>query len=183
MIYLVRHGQTDWNLMKKIQGHTDLKLNDTGRKQAEQLALEIKNFNLDIIITSDLIRAKETTDILNRKQKINVLIEPRLKELNLGRLEGQPLHRLTPEAWQELSKENNIYQAETLKDAFLRVRDFFEQLNKNQNVLIVTHSGLLKLIAYYRFYPDYFDYAIFSGRFRDLWLPNTQIFEWDRLGA
>ena len=77
MIYLVRHGQTDWNIEKKhTQGHTDIPLNENGKKQAEQLAQSISNLKIDKIISSDLLRAKETAEIINKKlYKIIELME------------------------------------------------------------------------------------------------------------
>ena len=182
MIYLLRHGQTDWNVQRKIQGHTNLALNENGRRQALALSSEMDKFQFDVILTSDLIRAKETADILNKHTQIKVFTDTRLREINLGSLEGQPIQYLTSEVWAELSKDDNCYQAETLKRTYDRVKDFFEQLNFEQNVLIVTHSGLLKVMAYYRFYPDEFDYGKFAEKFKDLWIPNTQIISWNTLG-
>ena len=67
MIYLVRHGQTDWNIEKKTQGHTDIPLNGTGKRQAEELAEKIADLKIDRIISSDLLRARETAEIMNWK--------------------------------------------------------------------------------------------------------------------
>ncbi len=69
-IYLVRHGQTDWNKLKKIQGHTDIPLNDTGRRQAEKIKSQVSNLNVKSIISSDLLRAKEKKDIEGEKNLI-----------------------------------------------------------------------------------------------------------------
>lgn len=66
MIYLVRHGQTDWNIEHRIQGQTDVPLNATGRAQAVELSEKLSNFNIQKIISSDLSRAKETAEIINR---------------------------------------------------------------------------------------------------------------------
>ena len=67
MIYLLRHGQTDWNLERKIQGHLDMALNETGRKEALICLDKIVSLNIDNIISSDLVRAKETAQIINEK--------------------------------------------------------------------------------------------------------------------
>ena len=65
MIYLVRHGQTDWNLKKKLQGHTDISLNESGRMQAREIAEKISKCKITRIICSDLARAKETAEIID----------------------------------------------------------------------------------------------------------------------
>ena len=65
MIYLVRHGQTDWNLENRIQGHLDMPLNDTGRNEARQCRKKLASVKMDKIIASDLLRAKETAAIIN----------------------------------------------------------------------------------------------------------------------
>lgn len=62
-IIVTRHGQTDWNVLGKLQGKTDIELNDRGRQQAKETSELIKNENIDIIIISPLKRAKETNEI------------------------------------------------------------------------------------------------------------------------
>ena len=65
-IFLTRHGQTDWNVIERLQGQTDIELNDEGRQQAEETGELIKDENIDLIITSPLKRAKETAEIIKR---------------------------------------------------------------------------------------------------------------------
>ena len=84
MIYLVRHGQTDWNIEKKTQGHTDIPLNENGRKQAQILAQSISNLKIDRIISSDLLRAKETAEIINERFGNNISLDERIREINYG---------------------------------------------------------------------------------------------------
>lgn len=66
MIYLVRHGQTVRNIEHRIQGQTDVSLNAAGRAQAVELSEKLSSFNIQKIISSDLSRAKETAEIINR---------------------------------------------------------------------------------------------------------------------
>lgn len=63
-LYIVRHGQTDWNVRKIIQGHSDIPLNTEGQEQARVLAESLKNVHFDKIISSDLVRAKRTAEIV-----------------------------------------------------------------------------------------------------------------------
>ena len=64
-IYVMRHGQTDWNLAGKAQGRTDIELNDTGIEQAKQTKKQIDNYKIDLIICSPLKRARKTAEIIN----------------------------------------------------------------------------------------------------------------------
>ena len=88
-IYLVRHGETDWNQLRKWQGHTDIDLNETGVNQAMQLSKNIGNFpNISIIYVSPLTRACKTAEILNRALNVEVVPRDGLKEVGLGVWEG-----------------------------------------------------------------------------------------------
>ncbi len=86
VFYIVRHGQTDWNVQKKIQGHADIPLNDTGRAQAAELSETLGPIAFDYCFSSDLQRAAETALILNRNSSIQV--DQRLRERNFGPWEG-----------------------------------------------------------------------------------------------
>ena len=66
MIYLIRHGQTDWNIVHRIQGHLDIPLNDTGRAEVKARAKQLESLRIDQIISSDLSRAKETAHIIGK---------------------------------------------------------------------------------------------------------------------
>mgnify|MGYP005782903757 FL=1 len=87
-ILITRHGQTDWNVLGKIQGQTDIELNDNGRQQAKETGELIKNENIDIIITSPLKRAKETAKIINENFNVTIIEDNRLMERNFGKSEG-----------------------------------------------------------------------------------------------
>lgn len=67
-LYLVRHGQTNWNLEGRIQGQTNIPLNDKGRKQAQQAKEKLQNIPIDLIICSPLMRARETAEIIEKKE-------------------------------------------------------------------------------------------------------------------
>ena len=73
-LYVVRHGQTKWNVLKKMQGSADIPLNECGKKQAYQTKLNLENINFDIIICSPLIRAKQTAEIINSDRNLEIFI-------------------------------------------------------------------------------------------------------------
>lgn len=97
MIYLVRHGETQWNAQKRIQGQADSPLTEEGRKQAKQVAMRVKNLGITHLVSSDLGRAVETADIIASVLNLPIQTDKRLRELNMGILEGKCVDQLTPE--------------------------------------------------------------------------------------
>ena len=87
-ILVTRHGQTSWNVLGKIQGQTDIELNETGRIQARETGESIKNEDIDLIITSPLKRARETAEIINKNFNVNIIEDRRLMERCFGEYEG-----------------------------------------------------------------------------------------------
>ena len=85
---LIRHGQTDWNATGRWQGQADPPLNETGRAQARQTAQELIAQNIEVLISSDLTRARETAAIIGASIGVPVNLEPRLREINLGDWQG-----------------------------------------------------------------------------------------------
>ena len=96
LFYLVRHGQTDWNRAGKIQGTTDIPLNETGRQQAEQLATVLKERSgypaktrIDAVYASPLARAFQTAEILAKEEKLPLRRLTGLRERDFGCWEGK----------------------------------------------------------------------------------------------
>ena len=87
-IIITRHGQTEWNRLGKLQGQTDICLNEVGKQQAEETANQIADEKIDLIITSTLTRAKETAEIINKRFNVPIVIDDRIKERNYGKSEG-----------------------------------------------------------------------------------------------
>jgi len=90
--FIFRHGETDWNSLKKFQGHTDIPLNSKGESQALILAEKIKKLQLKVVLCSDLLRARRTAEIALGENKVPFHIHAELRETHLGHAEG-----LTPE--------------------------------------------------------------------------------------
>lgn len=87
-IHLFRHGQTDWNINRRLQGHTDIPLNEEGRKQALTLQSYFAENPVELFITSDLQRAQQTAGIANEKLGLPVKVSADFREVFLGELEG-----------------------------------------------------------------------------------------------
>src|SRR3569623_193897 len=87
-LLLVRHGETDWNAEGRLQGHTDRPLNDHGRRQAKEVAERLAGEGADAIYASDLLRAKETAEIVGERRGVPVVVDADLREKNWGNWEG-----------------------------------------------------------------------------------------------
>jgi glucosyl-3-phosphoglycerate phosphatase len=97
-LVLLRHGQTDYNLAGRMQGHLDSQLTDTGRAQAVTVAPEIARMAPDLLISSDLRRAIDTADIVGAATGLPVKLDPRLRETHLGEWQGRTVEEIE-QAW------------------------------------------------------------------------------------
>ena len=149
-IYLVRHGQTDWNLFHKAQGQTDIPLNETGRAQAKALAEKVKDYKFDICYASPLSRAKETAEIVTNG-KCKIVFDENLKERNYGDLEGTD-----PRAWTyddyDVNLDSQLNHVEPIKNVFVRSKKVLDRIKSENdddaNVLVVAHGTLLKTMHF-----------------------------------
>ncbi len=155
-LYIVRHGETDWNRQKKVQGHTDIPLNEYGRHLTEETAEGMKDIPLDMGYTSPLKRARETAEIILKGRKIPLLDEPRIQEIGFGIYEG--IHS-GGEQKEPGSDEFNLFftdtasyvppeGAESVEELYERTGRFLEELCScrdlaDKNILISTHGAAM----------------------------------------
>lgn len=159
-ILVTRHGQTDWNAIEKLQGQTDIELNDVGRRQAEETSKLIKDEKIDLIITSPLKRAKETAEIINKNFNVTIIEDKRLMERNFGKTEGltksiiRKMKENNPEIndiW-NYNKNIDFNGMETMHDFCNRIYECLDEVikrYKDKNILLVTHGGTSVPIRYY----------------------------------
>lgn len=159
-ILVTRHGQTDWNVLGKIQGQTDIELNDVGRQQAEETGKLIENETINLIITSPLKRAKETAQIINKRFNVKIIEDCRLMERKFGQSEGltkndiRQLKVNNPEIddiW-NYNKNIEFNGREIMYDFCNRIYEFLDDViktYKDKNILLVTHGGVSLIIKYY----------------------------------
>lgn len=156
-IALIRHGETNWNLEERIQGQRDIPLNEAGRKQAEALAERLKREDWDRIISSDLLRAKETAEIIAIKTGIPLLrVDVRLREKSYGKLEGTTADERIAQwgkRWNTL--EYGVESNESAKRRASELVDDVTQEFRGQRIVIVSHGGLLHQLIKSKFSLDY----------------------------
>lgn len=144
-LLLTRHGQTDWNVAKKIQGRTDIPLNETGIKQARIAREKLYNYNIDVILASPLKRALKTAEIIAEGRNIPLIICDELAERYFGEFEGKTGEEFNfDEIWNyKLNKQYG--NVESVGDLFNRVQTFMDKIKEeynDKNVLLVTHGGI-----------------------------------------
>ena len=168
-LYLVRHGETDWNIESKIQGQTDIALNERGRQQAEEFAARIAggDYQVDSIYTSSKRRALETARIIGAALKIEPKVQPGLEEICLGKWEGYTWKQVKELFWDEyqLWRDNRRYQEPPLGESYQQLLDRLlpairEIAQKERgNVLVVTHSAVIMTLLSYIYDTPFEDMA------------------------
>ncbi|QTD46710.1 histidine phosphatase family protein [Ottowia testudinis] len=151
-LYLVRHGQTQWNLDKRLQGSTDNALNATGRQQAAELATKLAGVKFDHIYTSGLTRAKETAAAFAGQTPTTPL--PALNERSFGKFEGIFEDQRDAARYAEFQKRGSVLTdaldgGESLQSQADRVASAVKQivaLHPSGNVAIVAHGGVNPLV-------------------------------------
>jgi broad specificity phosphatase PhoE len=153
-ILLVRHGETDWNRDRRIQGQSDPPLNDAGREQARALAHRLAGHEIDAVYASDLRRARETAEILAAQLGLPVAVDPELRELDFGRWEGHTVEELEasfPEAFARWTRggeavwdggETHAAMAERVRAAVRRLAS----VHAGGRILLVAHGGPVRVL-------------------------------------
>lgn len=154
MMYIVRHGETDWNLTHKVQGRKDIPLNAYGRHLAEETSEGMKNIPLDLAYTSPLRRAEETARILLAGRNIPLLKEPRIQEISFGSYEG-----LYSNGTDEISRKFHLFfsdtkdyvppaDGESVLQLYERTGEFLNEVASRQDlrdkhILVSTHGAAM----------------------------------------
>jgi probable phosphoglycerate mutase len=159
----VRHGETDWNVERRLQGHTDIDLNIHGQKQAAQMAQALKAIHLDfdILYTSDLLRAAKTAKAIEAAFGVNAIIDESLRERHLGALQGLTTNdapHLEPELWGahlQRDVEHELRGGESIRQFAERIHGALEKIraqHTGKTILLVSHGGSLDMM--YRLASD-----------------------------
>jgi len=153
-IVLWRHGQTDWNLVNRFQGHSDIPLNQTGIEQARRAAPLLFGLRPSKIISSDLIRAKQTAEELANLSKLPIHIDPGLRETNGGKWEGRTGAENRADDYEKFVNwlDGNDEPAgdfgERRSEIALRAVTAIEKAldQETETLVVVTHGGTARII-------------------------------------
>ena len=148
MIYLARHGETDWNLFKRFNGVTDTCLNQTGIEQAKFQAENLNKIDFAVCFCSTQTRARQFCEVIYKGE---IIFDVRLAEINCGEFEGT---QETAESMQSFlhAAANGDRGTEKIEDFIKRNCDLCDVIakeHKGKNVLIVTHAVNTRVINYY----------------------------------
>lgn len=152
--YIVRHGETEWNVKGLIQGHEDSPLTKNGIKQTKALAKSFKNISIDVVFSSDLLRSQKTAEIIALEKKLAIKLTKVLRERNFGKYEGKE-HEALREfdiLFEKLSEEEkfsftNSSDIESDEQIVTRLITFLREAaitHPGKTVLVVTHGGIMR---------------------------------------
>ncbi len=150
-LILLRHGETEWNALRCYQGQSDVPLSALGRQQAELAAEQLAGRKIDAVYTSDLERALQTASAIVEKFSLPILMDPRLREMNFGVLEGMTFEEGQAKYPEMIASWLNDYNqplkgGEKLDDFTARIVSFLDDLKQNHDgeiLLLVAHGGSL----------------------------------------
>lgn len=176
-IYLVRHGESEWNTQGLMQGSTSgIPLTKTGIRQARELAGRYKTIKFAAIFSSDLLRARQTAQVVAFRKKLAVMTTKALRERSFGELEGKTLAEYERELRQTLDQFHALSDTEKFKFTFprkiegvgttvSRVITWLREVSiayPGKNILAVAHGGVLRLLLIHLGYATYSQLPPFS---------------------
>lgn len=150
-LIVVRHGETIWNVDKRMQGHMDVPLNEVGRRQARAVAALLQGERLDRIYSSDLQRAHETAEIIRNGREIEMRRDSRLREFHMGTFQGMTQKEAKEQhgdAWERFFIHDADYAlpgGESRSQKQVQIASFMEEVVSEpaRKFLVVTHGGIL----------------------------------------
>lgn len=158
-LYIVRHGVTKWNALKKVQGSADIPLAEEGVRLARTVGEALKDVPFDLCFTSPLMRARQTAELILGARKVPVIPDPRIQEIDFGDLEGT---RFKDDQGKVVSREMEIFfedpvhfqrprNGENIEDICKRTREFWEEKIHDPNlqdktILITSHGCAVRAL-------------------------------------
>ena len=168
MIYVVRHGETNYNVEGRYEGRIDTPLNENGIMQARKLKEVFKDIKFDVVITSPLIRTIQTANEITDTEKIT---DERIIERSNGELEGKLKSEIT-EGIDFNDPNEKRYNIASIVDFRKRIYSFLDDIKekyRGKNVLVVTHAGVgIYIRTYFEGEPksgNYYDYKLGNGKY------------------
>ncbi|WP_330400797.1 histidine phosphatase family protein [Lacrimispora amygdalina] len=163
-IYLIRHGQTDWNIQGRIQGSHDIPLNETGLMQAQMLAEGMESKPVKKIFSSTLKRALATAEALSSRQQAEIIPMPQLIEMEFGKWEGltwEEIEEKYPKEYRhwvlnpsEAAPPGGESQDQIIKRCMEVLHIIVEQTGGREDIAVVSHGGILAWLVSVMLGPD-----------------------------
>ena len=151
MFYVVRHGLTDYYMQNICQSQESNPINEIGITQAKELANKIGKMKFEHFFSSDLLRAKETAEIVNETLKMKIQYDSRLRERYTGIFGGKSKDNVPIEIQIDAKGKNaHKYGAESEENLYNRIKNFYEEMKfkKIDNALIMAHSNSIRMLRY-----------------------------------
>jgi probable phosphoglycerate mutase len=154
-IILIRHGETEWNSQKRMQGHSNSDLSSVGQAQIQALGQWMKNVPFDLIYSSDSPRAKQTAESITQFSGHELQFDQRLREKNLGVFEGltsEEARERHPEVFRLFKTAGSKYvidegeSTQQLQDRALEIVNEIRIKHPEERVLLVTHGGFIRVV-------------------------------------
>lgn len=159
-IYIVRHGETEWNEKKLIQGHEDIPLNEKGKKQAKKIAEKLRNIHIDAFYSSDLKRASETAKIIAQSRGLKIEASKDLRERYFGKFQGQSFEdkklMIFVDKHNKSTERKNDF--ENNQQVLIRFINYIKQIikkNPGKTILVVSHGGPIRLFLIHLGFDTY----------------------------
>lgn len=144
-IYLIRHGETDWNRELRLQGREDIALNEQGRQQARQCGEAIKTLKVDMIVSSPLQRAEETAKIIGEcLGSHQIIVDPDIIERDFGEASGMTYQEKNKKY--ENQKIPGFEEKDVLLARMVRALNKYQAAYPNGHVLMVSHGGTINAV-------------------------------------
>lgn len=152
LLYLVRHGETEWNKVKRMQGQTDTDLAQEGIQMAKECGEKMKHLPIDLVISSPLKRAYQTAQLIIADREIPIFTDDRIKEISFGDYEGERIleSKVIPADFKQIFYESPMQMVtppngESFSDVLLRTKAFLEDLiqtpeYQDKHILISSHG-------------------------------------------
>lgn len=171
--YIVRHGETEWNVQRRLQGQQNSHLTENGLQQATKLGEKLKHIHFDEAFSSDLIRAQKTAELLTLERQLEVKTTQLLRERSYGKWEGKPytiyeteLKELVQQ-WEQLPhEEKKSFKYPDIETDAELIRRFILFLRETaiaypgKTILVVSHGGMMKALLLHLGFTTY-DQSIF----------------------
>lgn len=180
--YLVRHGETEWNIKGLMQGHMDSPLTKNGENQALSVAKELGSKKFDLAFSSDLLRARRTAEIIAKEHKLEIVTTELLRERNFGEYEGklekelnifdEYINSLTDNERLNFKFKSEIVESDN--ETAIRLTTFLREtaiLHPDKNILVITHASIIRSLLLklgYGTYDQLHHSAIKNGAYLEL---------------